>query len=664
MAGHRPEGIVEGPSDQRGGSARRRENTGSRHRDETVALLLCTFATPLLLTVFVEWSHYRDLLGLHEIDGATRGLLGWLLVAKTQWMLAPPLFLAVLLGWSGRRRSGLAVFALLQATVAMWLLTDLRVQSHTGNHLRDYVELVGQSNFATYGGGLQQSFHDGAFLALALVVAAFTMVASCLRLARGLPLRTVALAWLVSTVAVIPASRNILEPLAARNIAASLPFAFVPLVASGDESALAAFAAKIAQELKPLVTRRHAELMNVQPVDRDTRFTRADAPDVVIFVIESFRALAFREDITPRMVAHARKGLLLERHYAGSNKSHLGMFTLLYGRLPLIYNRTVWTEPPQLPLTLALSGYRTTYTSGLDHRGWLEMDSFVNEPAFNRMILRLEGRECLDWPQRDRAVMDTVRESLGDESRPQFVVAFLGSTHYPYMWPPGSERFGPVAEPTLTSLVTDEDREPPTMQSIFRDDPSGGREGFLNRYYNSIGFLDDLIGEFLDSVDLTRTLVIVTGDHGESFWDDGTLAHSYRASEVQTRTPFFMLGASVPVARLHAPTTHADVLPTLLPLLAGKPLETAHTMGDDLLQAGFSRRHASLTGFDPPSRDSSILMVADEGRLRVHFIDETPSVEVLGTVDAVGDYAAQPPEKGDAALWAGRLAYDIERFSR
>lgn len=662
MAGRRTEGDVGAPSDRH--AANRPVDEGSRRRDHTVALLLCAFATPILLAVFVEWAHYRDLLGLHEVDGTTRGIVGWLLVAKTQWMLATPLLLAVVLGWTGWRRSGLAVFALLQATVAMWLLTDLRVQAHTGNHLRDYVELVGQANFTTYGGGLQQSFRDGAFLALALLVAAFTMTAACLRLARGLPPRAMVLAWFVSTLAIVPASRSLLEPLLAANVAASMPFEFVALTSTGDESALAAFAQEIAEDLKPLVTRRHAELMNVQPADRDTRFSRADAPDVVILVIESFRALAFREDVTPNMVAHSRKGLLLERHYAGSNKSHLGMFTLLYGRLPLIYNRTVWTEPPQLPLTLALSGYRTTYTSGLDHRGWLEMDSFVNEPAFERMILRLEGRECLDWPQRDRAVMDTVRESLADGSRPQFVVAFLGSTHYPYMWPPGSERFGPVAEPTLTSLVTDEDREPPTMQSIFRDDPTAGREGFLNRYYNSIGFLDDLIGDFLDTVDLTRTLVIVTGDHGESFWDDGTLAHSYRASEVQTRTPFFMIGASVPVARVHAPTTHADVLPTLLPLLAGSPIETAHTMGEDLLDPVFSRRHASLTGFDPPSRDSSVLMVADEGRLRVRFTDEFPSVEVLGSVDAIGDYAPQPPERGDAALWAGRLAHDIERFSR
>ena len=46
---------------------------------------------------------------------------------------------------------------------------------------------------------------------------------------------------------------------------------------------------------------------------------------------------------------------------------------------------------------------------------------------------------------------------------------------------------------------------------------------------------------------LDETLVIVTGDHGESIFDDGTLGHSSRYSPAQIEIPLVIAGAGVAV---------------------------------------------------------------------------------------------------------------------
>src|SRR5262249_13167217 len=78
-----------------------------------------------------------------------------------------------------------------------------------------------------------------------------------------------------------------------------------------------------------------------QAVDNHSRIDGTALPNVIILVLESLRADAINPQDTPRLYRWAQKGLRFQRHYAGSNGSHLGIFGLLYGRTPLVYHLTV-----------------------------------------------------------------------------------------------------------------------------------------------------------------------------------------------------------------------------------------------------------------------------------------------------------------------------------
>ncbi len=82
--------------------------------------------------------------------------------------------------------------------------------------------------------------------------------------------------------------------------------------------------------------------------------------------------------------------------------------------------------------------------------------------------------------------------------------------------------------------------------------------------------------------------MIITGDHGQSFFEDGAWIHFGPLSEVQTRVPLIMRGPGIPTLLVRRATSHVDLLPTVLHALAGHPLEMARSHGRDLLAGEWS----------------------------------------------------------------------------
>jgi hypothetical protein len=63
-------------------------------------------------------------------------------------------------------------------------------------------------------------------------------------------------------------------------------------------------------------------------------------------------------------------------------------------------------------------------------------------------------------------------------------------------------------------------------------------------------------------------VVIVAGDHGESFGEDGYFLHCSALSPVQVQTPFLLAAPDLLQPQVFSqPTAHVDILPTLLDLL-------------------------------------------------------------------------------------------------
>ncbi|MGD8395259.1 MAG: sulfatase [Candidatus Eiseniibacteriota bacterium] len=96
-------------------------------------------------------------------------------------------------------------------------------------------------------------------------------------------------------------------------------------------------------------------------------------------------------------------------------------------------------------------------------------------------------------------------------------------------------------------------------------------------YDGEIAFTDAQIGVLLAELRRRgiagRTLVVVTADHGEEFWDHGGFEHGHSLKEHQIHVPLVWSGAGVEAAGtvVEQPVESIDIAPTILDLLGLEP---------------------------------------------------------------------------------------------
>lgn len=636
-------------------------------------------------TAAFEWNSCIARIDPSTGTGARMGL-AWVLVARTMLFLVPGVVAGAAAAGAGWRRAWPVIFTGYSALLCFGLLVDLRVQAYTGDHLLHYLQFIDNNHFGEWGGGLAASFRDGALFlgglaaaAIALLVASRRLVAMAAPQSGANLRRASATAYALVLVAALLLHRTLLAPAEVTAFEASMPVSWPGSASPSDQRTLRTLEQRLNEELAGPLEALRTDPGKPAATDRTSTLPAGSPrPDVIVLVLESFRSLSFTPDRMPRLFAWSRRGLHLDRHFSGSNCSHLGMYSLMYGRIPWLYDDAIG-EPPQLPASLKASGYRTTYTSSMDHRGWMGMGDFLSESTFDEMTLFPGSGDRWEWPDRDRQTLDHVRRLLDrqaahdDSASPRLIVAFLASTHYPYMYPPEYERHLPVLAMAPTAMREDmvllkgsQRVGGPAMESIFRVDAAAGREGLLHRYENAAGFLDDRIADLLEQVDLDRTVVVVTGDHGESLWDDGTLAHGLRPSEVQARVPFLLLGPGVEARAVAVPTSHVDALPTLLHAVAGTSVKVRGLHGRDLLDTGSRGDHIAFVplGDEKDLASPAMVLVAPEGRLSLRWHRQRAALELRGALDERGAVADAPPVESGASRWAPRIAATLDALAR
>ena len=146
----------------------------------------------------------------------------------------------------------------------------------------------------------------------------------------------------------------------------------------------------------------------------------------------------------------------------------------------------------------------------------------------------------------------------------------------------------------------------------------------LLRYYNSLRLLDTQIGRFIDTLRadgrLERTVVVVVGDHGEAFGQHpGNYTHSRRSFQENLRVPALLYQPRLfRPFRVTAPTTHVDILPTLLDAI-GVAYDPLTIQGRSLLRGPVERPYiyawgneGTLTSFDRDRRKLQVQLEQDK----------------------------------------------------
>ena len=409
------------------------------------------------------------------------------------------------------------------------------------------------------------------------------------------------------------------------------------------------------QAVAKLQTTLRKAISHPTPADPGPRVT--NRKHLVIIVAESFRRDAVSEQGTPNIAAWAKRGVMLGRHMAGANGTHFGLYSLLYSRSAVFYRRDMDAGiPAQFTETLRASGYHTAYLSSATSIGWMWMERMLNDRAFHSIefgYLQRSATGWNSWPQKDAEFFGEIPKRLRAAKEPQLIVLRSMSTHYPYAFPKEFDLHQPSMGASQDSRVL-----------------SGATQEMLkNRYANAAAYTDHMFGEMMKELDLSQTVVIFTGDHGEAIWDDGHVSHGTKASEVQLAVPCLMVGAGVPSRALDLPTYHADILPTLLHLLEGRSIPIVGSHGLDLLEPQDRDSVAIVPVVDWPPYQ--LILVGPDARLRFDIasaewfsgrrdlgvLDPNLTVSFAGNLRLDGSLAGNLPAELDFAAWNKRVDY-------
>jgi len=331
-------------------------------------------------------------------------------------------------------------------------------------------------------------------------------------------------------------------------------------------------------------------------------------PNVVLVTIESLRtdhvgAYGGRsrtrpdEPLTPALDALASEASVYENAHATSSwtlTSHASLFTSLY---PTGHQTTrpldrLADSYVTLAEVLAANGYQThgvvtgPYLRGPYnlHQGFDVWD----QRAASAKLAKSHGDRTN--PYVEQSVARFVRAGR-DPSRPFFLFLYLWDPHYDYLpSPPYDRRFvTPACEPfDLSHWETRDDVDrlsPARLMYVW------------SQYEGEIRATDDLLGRLfvlLREAGLwDDTLVIVTADHGEEFFEHGKRGHKNNLYAESVDVPLIVKypGAG-PARRDTRVASLVDVLPTVLEV-AGLAAE-GHRDGRSLLAAATPDRAVLL----------------------------------------------------------------------
>ena len=102
---------------------------------------------------------------------------------------------------------------------------------------------------------------------------------------------------------------------------------------------------------------------------------------------------------------------------------------------------------------------------------------------------------------------------------------------------------------------------PEPFKSQFEDDP----------YSGEVAYVDSELGKMFDYLEnndlMENTLIILTGDHGESLGEHGELTHTYFAYNSTLWVPLIIAGPGIDARRTDENVSHIDIFPSLCDIL-------------------------------------------------------------------------------------------------
>jgi membrane-anchored protein YejM (alkaline phosphatase superfamily) len=283
----------------------------------------------------------------------------------------------------------------------------------------------------------------------------------------------------------------------------------------------------------------------------------AREPNILFIAVEGGRSDALDDKTMPNLSQLGRDSFRLTKHFSTGNETRFGIFGLLYGIPGNYWVRALKQQitPPWFDL-LAGRGYEFKLLSSGDLR----------YPGFRQTcFLKLAPSLTDQWNntprvERDRVMTDNFLNYLADRAgqpaprHPFFGFIFFDASHQPYEHPPEDSIYESVKSGEINYLK-------------LAMSPAGAR-ALKDSYLNSLHYIDRQIGRIVkalqDRGEYERTIIVVTGDHGEEFGELGHCGHGSSFNHFQTQTfGVLHLPGEAPRVINHV-TSHVDFVPSAL----------------------------------------------------------------------------------------------------
>ncbi len=347
---------------------------------------------------------------------------------------------------------------------------------------------------------------------------------------------------------------------------------------------------------------------------------KGEIDTVVLVTIDCWRADAFLPEVTPRLTALAARGVTLDRMYA------TGAFT----RRSVLNLHHVNRRDVSIATIMGLAGISST-----------GIFSF-SQPIFRPFLDGFgEAHVAADARWDAAQVTDIALADLRAHAGQHYLWLHYADAHAPLEWAPGIPEM----------------RGPSSMPASY------------GKYLTQLARVDRELGRMLDLLEVSgrmqRTLIVVTGDHGEGFGSHGVDTHGTTAYEALIHVPGIVVAPGLAPAHVAALTSHRDIPPTLLGAMG---LLDAHSeaFGRSLLRLRAAPRaplHKFVVSYSARARagDDPVQPLAAIRELDAKLIETLDNgiIELYNPAVDPGelhDYAARDPVTVD------RLRAELEAF--
>lgn len=323
--------------------------------------------------------------------------------------------------------------------------------------------------------------------------------------------------------------------------------------------------------------------------------------NVVVILLESLRpdqlrSYGGRREVMPALDQLASAGRVFSKAYCQANNSFAGDPCALSGQYP-VRSRGMHIYPVNPPYprvliwdVLKALGYRTAIISS-QNEGWGRMidffdtgnldtifhaetaseSTYVESPdsAFAAWIKETEMAGKLD----DRVTVDAAIRWIDEQPDvPFFCYLNLQSSHLPYRVPEGFERpYGPSEIDFNLAFGS----YPKNKSSVVKD-----------LYADSLRYMDEQLERLFEHLEqrglFERTILVVSGDSGEAFYEHGFSAHANKIFNEVMHVPFIVRSPGLASGISATPAQHVDIPSTIFGLLGLPPHPSFQ--GLDLLQ--------------------------------------------------------------------------------